>query len=166
MKVSPICPACSNGPEDTKHVLFWCENAKEVWAKLGLYEVINKACVVDRAGEAVLEFLICTQDQELSIMGIQNARELITITAWYLWWDRRKLVHEGKVQYANQTSMGALAITANYVNAYSSKATSKTAGWSIPPRGFVKLNVDASFQMTKAGSLSMETGGLIAVQMC
>ncbi|VAI21845.1 unnamed protein product [Triticum turgidum subsp. durum] len=59
--------------------------------------------------------------------------------------DRRKLVQEGKVQDALQTSMGARAITANYINAHSPKATSKTGGWSRPPMGFVKLNVDASF---------------------
>ena len=70
---------------------------------------------------------------------------MIAITTWYLWWDRHKLVHEGKSQDAHQTSMGAHAITANYVNAHSPKAISKTRGWSRPPMGFVKLNVDASF---------------------
>ena len=84
IKVSPICPSCSNGPEDTKHVLFQCHKAKEVWGKLGLQEVIHKACIVDHAGEAVLEFLLLMKDQELNIKGIQNARELIAITAWYL----------------------------------------------------------------------------------
>ena len=58
MKVSPLCPSCSNGQEDTKHILFLFEKAKEVWGKLGMYEVIKKACVIDRAGEAVLEFLL------------------------------------------------------------------------------------------------------------
>lgn len=38
-----------------------------------------------------------------------------------------------------------LYITANYVNAHSFKATSKTGGWGRPPMGFVKLNIDASF---------------------
>lgn len=109
--------------------------------------MINRACSVDRAGEAVLELLLLMPDQELFVLGLQNVhvRELIAITTWYLWWDRRKLVHEGKSQDAHQTSMGARAITANYVNAHSSKATSKIRGWSRPPMGFVKLNVDASF---------------------
>ena len=118
---------------------------KKVWDKLGMYKVIKKACVLDRAGEAVLELLLLMPHEELSILVCQNARELIAITAWYLWWDRRKLVHEGKSQDAHQTSMGARAITANYFNAYSSKAIRKIGGWSIPPRGFVKLNVDAAF---------------------
>ena len=60
-----------------KHVLFRCQKGKEVWGKLGLYEVISKVCVVDHAGEAVLEFLLFMQDRELSLMGIQNMPELI-----------------------------------------------------------------------------------------
>ena len=39
--------------------------------------------------------------------------------------------------------MGARAITTNYVIAQSS--TNKIEGWTRPPLGFVKLNVDASF---------------------
>ena len=41
--------------------------------------------------------------------------------------------------------MGARAITANYVNAHSPKATSKSGGWRRPHMGLVKLNVDASY---------------------
>jgi hypothetical protein len=40
--------------------------------------------------------------------------------------------------------MGIRALMANYVNAYSPKAKKKNGGWSRPPMGFVKLNVDAS----------------------
>ena len=116
-----------------------------MWEHLGLYEVVKKACVVDRAGEAVLEFLLLMPDHELPILGSRNAGEFIAKAAWYLWWNRRKLVHEGKSQEASQTSMGIRAITSNYVNAHSPKAKRKNEGWCRPPRGFVKLNVDASF---------------------
>lgn len=64
---------------------------------------------------------------------------------WYLWWIRRKLVHEGKSQEASQTSFRIQAITTDYVNAHSPKAERKKEGWSRPSMGFVKLNVDASF---------------------
>ena len=53
-----------------------------------MHEVIRKACAVDHAGEAVLEFLRLMPDQDLVIVASQNARELIAITAWYLWWNR------------------------------------------------------------------------------
>ncbi|KAI5012024.1 hypothetical protein ZWY2020_024158 [Hordeum vulgare] len=41
--------------------------------------------------------------------------------------------------------MGILALTTYFVNASSPKASIRREGWSDPPRGFVKLNVDASF---------------------
>ncbi|EMS53087.1 Cytochrome P450 86B1 [Triticum urartu] len=43
--------------------------------------------------------------------------------------------------------MGIIALTYNFVNASSSKASMKKGGWKCPPRGFVKLNVDASFDL-------------------
>ena len=39
--------------------------------------------------------------------------------------------------------MGIQVITANYVNAHSPNTTRRNGGWSRPPKGFVKLNVDA-----------------------
>ena len=41
--------------------------------------------------------------------------------------------------------MGIRAITTNYVNAHSPNTSIKKGGWSKPPVGLVKLNVDASF---------------------
>ena len=41
--------------------------------------------------------------------------------------------------------MGGRAIAPNYVKANSPKAISKEGGWLRPPMGFVKLNIDASF---------------------
>ena len=145
IKVTPNCPACSFGSEDTKHILFQCQKAKEVWKKKGLDQVIKRSCEVDYAGEAVLEVLLSMPERELTILGIRNVRELIAISTWYLWWERRKLVHKEKTQDANQIAMGIRAITLNYVLAISPKATMKRGGWVQPPRGFVKLNVDASF---------------------
>lgn len=65
MKVSPISPTCSKGLEDTNHMLFRCSKAKEVWKGLGTEDIIDKACEVDRAGEAVQEYLLLLPDQDL-----------------------------------------------------------------------------------------------------
>src|SRR3989337_1697310 len=65
MKVSPLCPFCASGLEDTKHLLFQCQKAKEVWRRLGLDEIIAQACEVDRAREEVLGFLLHMPDQDL-----------------------------------------------------------------------------------------------------
>ncbi|KAI4991971.1 hypothetical protein ZWY2020_040357 [Hordeum vulgare] len=145
MKVSPICPTCCEGLEDTKHLLFLCSKAQELWKILEMDDIIKKACEIDRAGEAVLEYLLLLPDQALRILGRHNVREMIAISAWYLWWERRKLVHKKKTQNAHMISMGILALITNVVNASSPKDSMRREGWSYPPRGFVKLNVDASF---------------------
>ena len=61
-------------------------------------DIIDKACEVDRAGEAVLEYLLLLPDQHLWILGYHNVREMIAISARYLWWERRKLVHNEKLK--------------------------------------------------------------------
>ena len=35
-----ICPLCKQGPEDTVHLLFSCVQARDVWLKLGLSELL------------------------------------------------------------------------------------------------------------------------------
>ena len=126
-------------------MLFLCNKAKEVWKRLGIDEIIDRACEIDRAREAILEYLLVLPNQDLRIMGYQNVRDMIAILAWYLWWERRKLVHKETTQNATKISMGIIALRYNFVNASSSKASMKKGGWHCPPRGFVKLNVDASF---------------------
>ena len=73
-----------------KDMIFLCNRAREVWIRLGMDDIIDKACEVDRAGEAVLEYLLLLPDQDLWILGYHNVREMIAISAWYLWWERRQ----------------------------------------------------------------------------
>ena len=54
-------------------------------------------------------------------------------------------MHKETTQNATQISLGIIALTYNFVNASSSKASMKKGGWHCPPRGFMKLNVDACF---------------------
>ena len=54
-------------------------------------------------------------------------------------------MHKKLTQNANLIAMGIIALTSNFVNASSPKAAMKKGGWYCPPRGFVKLNVYASF---------------------
>lgn len=79
-------------------------------------------------------------DHDLPISGLHNVRELIVITTWYLWWERRRLVHE-----ENIIIVGIYVKMTNYVMAHYPKATTKKQGWTQPPMRFVQLNVDASF---------------------
>ena len=132
MKVSPICPTCFEGLEDTKHMLFRCSKANGVWERLGMDDIIDKACEIDHSGEAVLKYLLLLPGQGLRIMDYHNVREMIAVSAWYLWWERRKLMHKEKTQNALQISMGVLALTTNFINALSPKASTKEDGL-VPP---------------------------------
>jgi hypothetical protein len=72
-------------------------------------------CDVDRAGEVVLEYLLILLEQDLCITGNQNVRKMIAISAWYLWYERRKLVHKETTQNAHQISMGIHSLMANFL---------------------------------------------------
>ena len=69
---------------------------------LGMDIIIKRACEVDHVGEAILEFL------------------LIFLMRWSplplgIGWERRKVVHEERVQDDNQIIMGIHALMSNYV---------------------------------------------------
>ncbi|SPT16716.1 unnamed protein product [Triticum aestivum] len=69
MKVWPLCPTCSQGVEDTKHMLFLCTKAKEVWKRLGMDDIIDRACEVDRAREAILNTFYFFQSKICILWG-------------------------------------------------------------------------------------------------
>jgi hypothetical protein len=144
----------------SKHVLFLCHKAREVWRRLCFYEVIMRAYEIDRAGEAVLEFSLLMHDQDLSPVVTQNAREMIAITTCYLWWERCNLVHGETIQSASQISMGIRVLTIFFSYCFL-RATIKRGGWTRPPRGFVKLNVDACFDHDELRALFGWSLGMI-----
>lgn len=37
------CPVCHRGAEDVKHLLFECLHATDLWARLGISDIINEA---------------------------------------------------------------------------------------------------------------------------
>ncbi|EMS52747.1 Ras-related protein RABA1f [Triticum urartu] len=111
---------------------FIISKANGVWERLGMDDIIDKACEIDHSGEAVLEYLLLP-GQGLRIMDYHNVREMIVVSAWYLWWERRKLVHKEKTQNALQISMGVLALTTNFINALSPKASTKKEDGLVPP---------------------------------
>ena len=143
IKVSDQCPVCENGAQDVKHLLFECSRAKLVWRNLGMD---NKACKIDRAGQAVLEFLLSPEHLVPSlVLGEETTAEKIAITCWYLWWERRQFVHGEKVQESIRSAMPIKSLTANYMAAYSAKPKRKHAVWLKPPHDHVKTNMNASF---------------------
>ena len=70
--------------------------------------------------------------------------ELVLTAGWYLWWERRQIVHEEMVQTPARTAMSIAALTKNYQIA-TKKSSKLRQGWKKPSEGRVMVNVDAAF---------------------
>jgi hypothetical protein len=72
-------------------------------------------------------------------------KEIVAVTAWYIWWVRRRQTHNEEVPPLFRRKMSILAIVAN--SAKGAKTTNHTteATWVRPNPRQVKVNVDATF---------------------
>lgn len=85
---------------------------------------------------------------------------------WYLWWERRQVVHGENIQRAPRSGLSIVALTKSYKLA-TTKSTKVRQGWQKPLDGSGKVNIDASFdERTGCGSIRVTirawTGGAIA----
>jgi len=123
-------------------MIFTCERAKKVWRSLGIEEKIQSLTLTDRSGSVILEEII-TREEQIQNLDVGFA-ELVITAAWYIWWERRQLVHGETVQRPSRSAMAIAALTKNY-----KLATKKTSvlrqGWKKPPEGKVMVNVDAGY---------------------
>jgi hypothetical protein len=78
------CPVCLSAPENVMHLLFQCNAAREVWAALGIQNIIDDVISVDLFGSAVLEFLLRDRMRSLPGFNSINLKETIGVTCWYL----------------------------------------------------------------------------------
>jgi hypothetical protein len=138
------CPVCSQSPEDILHLLFNCDMARQMWDSLGLTSVIEEACTVDRAGSAVLEFLMREEDKPLPGFDTIETKETIAVTCWYLWWLRCRRTHDESVPPIFQCKMSILSINANAAKKFAKQKGPKPQ-WIRPSPRSVKINVDGSF---------------------
>jgi hypothetical protein len=137
VKVTGQCPLCEVGAEDIKH--------KSIWSKLGLGELINKAWRVDHASQAVLEYLICEDQQYPMLLGQSKIPKLVAVTCWYLWWERRQATKGEHVKDPDKSATAIGALYSNFTAAYIAKPKARRVGWEKSTQDFVKLNVDAAF---------------------
>jgi ribonuclease HI len=154
IKTSGQCPVCSSGAEDIRHALFTCERAAAVWKALGLENIIAEALLADRAGQVSLEHLICMQQQKSPVLGHSSLQVMILVGAWYIWWERRLFLKEGRLQPPQRAAMSITVLASNFTAVASSKrGNMKKLNWKKPLKGMVKLNVDASFfEVTASGA--------------
>lgn len=112
---------------------------------------------MDRAGSSVLEFLLSWSPNERPNLD-WNMAETVAVTCWFIWWDRRQLVFEQKSQNPGCSANSIRALLSAFSTASHPQAQLKRGGWTKPPPGMVKINVDASFD---ADSLSGSMGAVI-----
>jgi hypothetical protein len=144
--------------EDTQHLFFKCPRAFEIWENLGIANVILEACNEDRAGSGAFEAMLRQVDKETPHIPELGMKELVTIACWFIWWERRKIAHDEKVQKPASSAQAIAAIALNYWRALKKNVRDRCLGWEKPKEDYVKLNVDAIFS---PDSCSGATGAVI-----
>jgi hypothetical protein len=101
-----------NEAEDIKHLLFTCDRTRGVWQTLGVCERVQNYLDVDPSDSVVIDEIIRREEviNELDV-GLAG---LVLTAGWYLWWERRQIVHEETVQTPARTAMSIAALTENY----------------------------------------------------
>jgi hypothetical protein len=69
----------------------------ELWEDLGILESITVALNEDRAGLAVLEFLLRKEDSNVPGFDMLWLKETISVACRYLWWIRRRQTHNESI---------------------------------------------------------------------
>ena len=124
--------------------LFTCLRARHIWGNLGVQAVIDEATSIDRAGAVALEHIICINGPRDPLGGVGLA-EIILMGAWYIWWERRQIVHGEEVQTPQRSALSIGALAKNYWRSRKHLIKRKTASWKCPSEGEVKINVDAAY---------------------
>ena len=140
-----IVPICNKGPESIRHLLFVCPVAIQVWKLLGVWDVIQRGLAMNTCGEVMLDYLLSLPDDHIHVLGLPKLRETVATCCWYLWWERRKITHGGDPQTAPQINLVVRSLAENFIVANSPRPRVHLGGWMRPRTGYVKLNVDASF---------------------
>jgi hypothetical protein len=85
----------------------------EIWAVLGLSEVIQEGIQTDLSGSAVLESLLTSQEIPYHNFDV-GLKEVIGISCWYLWWMRRRRTHGEVVPSVNNCKLSILSVATNF----------------------------------------------------
>ena len=92
--------------------------------------------------------------------------EIILTGCWFIWWQRRQVVHGEEIQNPSRAAMSIAAISTNYALAPKISTVANNT-WKKPAEGFFMINVDGSFDEIKGvgstGAVIRDaSGGFIA----
>ena len=78
--VNPVCEACDAGFENSAHLFWECDKAREVWQLFGL--------TFDTHGLVFHEFMDLLWHLKFSQRVGDDTLELILMLAWNIWYNR------------------------------------------------------------------------------
>ena len=107
-----------------------------------VWQHIKKLLMIDRSGSALIQEIIRNggEERELKL----GRAELILTGCWYIWWQRRQLVHGEEVQNPPRSALSIATITTNYFVA-SKKGAVINEGWRKPSEVYLMINIDGAF---------------------
>jgi len=73
-------------------MLFTCQRARAVWTTLGIWSKVEETLRVDRSISIVIQEVLRIGGTLPKTNGMGFA-ELILFGGWYIWWERRKVIH-------------------------------------------------------------------------
>ena len=84
-----------------------------------------------------MEEILCHTRALSPVLGQIGVKEIVSAGAWYIWWQRRKLVRGQQVAWPARTAFANQAFTSNHSTGRAVKA--HEISWTKPPWGSYKL---------------------------
>ena len=113
-------------------------------------QVLSNASVVKFNGTPILDTLLMDSSSSPLISEVRCC-DLAAVAIWYIWWERRKATHGETIQSSLRTAQSIMALSLNYKRIKKLGAQPIVRhGWEKPPEDFVKLNVDAAFDVNSS----------------
>ena len=135
-------------------LLFMCKRAKEICQTIGVWQEIEREVAGDRLGSVVVAKLI-NRSRPLAFLNHLGLAELILAGGWFIWWERRKLVHGETIQSQGRAALSIATLTTNYQRILK-KTVTRAEGWKKPPEGILLLNIDASYRPERGDGVQGE----------
>lgn len=138
--INPNCSWCQRNVEIDLHVLFGCCFAKEVWARVGLADVVQVAL-----NDSVLTLL-----KRAFQTGTREQNDMVDLVCWNLWHRRNNWVWNciNTSSFGVQSRSSSMLVEWNRAREELATSTRQQQGscrrWSKPPEGWVKINTDAA----------------------
>ena len=144
VNIETKCPLCEREIESTSHALLYCTKLWDVWWSWNTCPIQLLAENKDFVDVAML----------IMNAGTPQDLEILFATAWSIWYNRNRVVHESQCETPAQVWGYGQRIHGDYKGAMTVCQLRKQppeVGWAAPPPKVYKINVDGA---TSEGGLS------------